>query len=228
MGEKIIALIVAAGSGSRMGGATPKQLKELQGIPLAIHAGLQFRKWKPDIQLVYVIGADAQSQWDNLLQQYFPGGGWKTAIGGNTRYESVQRGLKSLEEKDAWVAIHDGARPFIQPKMLERAMDSALQFGNAVLAVPVKDSLRQLTASGSMAVKRDEFFAVQTPQIFPLKDLKPVYQQADNVRFTDDATVMELAGYPIHLVEGSYHNIKITTAEDWYLAERIVHQLTTA
>ncbi|HRH34402.1 MAG TPA: IspD/TarI family cytidylyltransferase [Catalimonadaceae bacterium] len=225
METNCIGLIVAAGSGTRMGSAVPKQLQELDGIPLAIHSGIQFRRIQPGMELAYVVSKGTESVWQPLLDQYFPEGNVRCVEGGKTRYESVKNGIASLKGTEGLVAIHDAARPFIRPKMLIRAFESALEHGNAVLAVPVKDSLRQLTPSGSMAVKRDDFFAVQTPQIFKLKDLKPVYQQVENPLFTDDATVMELAGYPIHLVEGSYHNIKITTPDDWFIAERILQHL---
>lgn len=225
MDTPCIGLIVAAGIGSRMGGPTPKQLQELDGIPVAIHSGIQFRLFQPGMELVYVVSRGTESIWQPLLDQYFPEGKVRCVEGGKTRYESVKNGIAALSGNEVLVAIHDAARPFIRPKMLRRAFESALQHGNAVLAVPVKDSLRQLVPSGSVAVKRDDFFAVQTPQIFWLKDLKPVYHQPDQSRFTDDATVMELAGYPIHLVEGSYHNIKITTQDDWFMAERILEHL---
>lgn len=225
MNTPCIALIVAAGSGTRMGSPVPKQLQELNGIPVAIHSGLQFRRLNPEIELVYVVSKASESLWQPLLNSYFPEGNIRLVEGGNTRYESVKNGIATLSGENVLVAIHDAARPFIRPKMLRRAFESAESNGSAVLAVPVNDSLRQLTGSGSQAVKRDEFFAVQTPQIFWLKDLKPVYQQVDNPLFTDDATVMEMAGYPIYLVEGSYQNIKITTPDDWFLADRILQHL---
>ncbi len=223
--EKRVAIIVAAGSGSRMGSALPKQFHELSGIPLAIHPGLKFREFDPDIELVYVISIGSAQIWETLLQTYFPTGGWRLCMGGKTRYESVQNGVRSIVNPDTWVAIHDGARPFIEPSQLNEAFLQARTLGNAVFAAPAKDSLRMLSDDGnSQFVDRSLFFYVQTPQIFRQKDLLPVYEQVPDPRFTDDATVMELAGYQIHLFEGNYENIKVTTPEDWILAERILEK----
>ncbi|HOY94234.1 MAG TPA: IspD/TarI family cytidylyltransferase [Catalimonadaceae bacterium] len=223
--EKRVAIIVAAGSGSRMGSALPKQFHELAGIPLAIHPGLKFRQFDPTIELVYVISIGSAQIWENLLQTYFPTGGWRLCMGGKTRYESVQNGVNSITNPDAWVAIHDGARPFIEKVQLNEAFLQAKQLGNAVFAAPAKDSLRQTLDDGtSRFVDRSQYYCVQTPQIFRQRDLLPVYQQAPDALFTDDATVMELAGYRIHLFPGPYENIKVTTPEDWILAERILEK----
>jgi 2-C-methyl-D-erythritol 4-phosphate cytidylyltransferase len=217
------AIIVAAGSGTRMGGPQPKQFHELNGIPLGIYPGLAFRKYQPDIELVYMIGMGTAQIWETLLRKYFPEGNWRLAMGGKSRYESVANGIRSIQNPETLVAIHDGARPFLRPEWIEHAFLSALEHRNAVLAVPAKDSLRFLTETGqSKAVDRNQYFYVQTPQIFWQKDMAPVYQQPFDQRFTDDATVMEMAGYEINLVEGSYENIKITTPEDWAIAELIL------
>jgi 2-C-methyl-D-erythritol 4-phosphate cytidylyltransferase len=220
-------LIVAAGSGTRMGGPQPKQFHELNGIPLAIYPGIAFRKFQPDIELVYMIGIGTAQIWETLLRKFFPDGNWRLAMGGKSRYESVANGVRSVQNPETLVAIHDGARPFLRPEWIEHAFQSAFDNRNAVLAVPAKDSLRMQTDSGrSEAVDRSQYFYVQTPQIFWQKDLSPVYQQPYDHRFTDDATVMELAGFDINLVEGSYENIKITTPEDWALAEMILEKST--
>lgn len=223
--EMRVAIIVAAGSGSRMGSALPKQFHELAGIPLAIHPGLKFREFDPKIELVYVISSGSAQIWENLLQTYIPSGGWRLCMGGKTRYESVQNGVRSILNPNAWVAIHDGARPFIEPSQLKEAFIQARKYGNVVFAAPAKDSLRQSLEDGtSQFVDRNQFFYVQTPQIFRQKDLLPVYEQVPDPRFTDDATVMELAGFRIHLFPGNYENIKVTTPEDWILAERILEK----
>ena len=208
-----------------MGSALPKQFHELSGIPLAIHPGLKFREFDPEIELIYVISIGSAVIWENLLQTYFPTGGWRLCMGGKTRYESVQNGVRSINNPNAWVAIHDGARPFIEPSQLKDAFSQAFAKGNAVFAAPAKDSLRQSLNDGSSRfVDRSQFYYVQTPQIFQQKDLLPVYEQQPDPLFTDDATVMELAGFQIHLYPGNYENIKVTTPEDWILAERILEK----
>jgi 2-C-methyl-D-erythritol 4-phosphate cytidylyltransferase len=215
-------IMVAAGSGTRMGGLQPKQFQELNGIPLAIHPGLSFRRFAPDIELVYVIGIGTAQIWESLLRKFFPEGNWRLAMGGKSRFESVANGVRSISDPETLVAIHDGVRPFIDPKLIAHAFQSAIENRNAVFAVPAKDSLRVQNSGSSHFVDRAQYFYVQTPQIFWQKDLKEIYQQTDDLRFTDDATVMELAGHQINLVEGSYDNIKVTTPEDWALAELIL------
>lgn len=215
---KEVALIVAAGSGSRMGGQVPKQLQLLEGIPLAIYPGLQFRRHRPDIELVYVVQPGTLSTWAPLLQSYFSTGNWQLVEGGASRFLSVQQGIKAIKSEQSLVAIHDGARPFTSVKTISRAFESARENGSAVVAVPVKDSLRQTTRVGSIAVDRSQFYQVQTPQVFWLSDLQRAYQTREDARFTDDATVMEHHGHPIQIVLGDYENIKITTPEDWEMA----------
>jgi 2-C-methyl-D-erythritol 4-phosphate cytidylyltransferase len=220
---KKVAIIVAAGSGTRMSSHIPKQFHLLSGVPLAIHPGLQFRKFDPSIELIYVIAIGSAQIWENLLKTFFPEGNWRLCMGGKTRFESVQNGVKSIQHGHALVAIHDGARPFIEPIQIEQAFEMAFHKGNAVFSVPVKDSIRvKAEGDSSHFVDRSVYYYVQTPQIFWLKDLQKTYDQLYDPRFTDDATVMELAGFPIHLFEGSYNNIKVTTPEDWILAEKIL------
>lgn len=224
-----VAIIVAAGSGSRMGGVIPKQFQELAGTPLAIHPGLQFRRFEPGMELVYVIASGTALIWETLLQKYFPEGNWRLCMGGKTRYESVRNGVRSISGESVLVAIHDGARPFIDPGIISRSFQTAYSAGNAVVAVPVKDSLREAGDDGrSRSVDRTRFFSVQTPQVFWIGDLRPVYMQEDNPLFTDDATVMEQAGFSINMVEGSYANMKVTTPEDWEVAERLYQRLQNA
>jgi len=218
------AIILAAGTGTRMGDKQPKQFKELSGIPLAIYPGISFREFDPDIELVYVIGIGTAQLWENLLRKFFPKGNWRLAMGGKTRYESVANGVRSFQNPDTLLAIHDGARPFLESKTIAHAFQCAYENRNAVLAVPAKDSLRIQTEVGSHSIDRNLYFYVQTPQIFWQKDMKNVYLQPDNIKFTDDATVMELAGHNIILVEGSYDNIKVTTPEDWEQAELIINR----
>ncbi len=220
-----IALIVAAGSSSRMGMAVPKQFHPLGGIPLAIHPAMAFREAFPDIELVYVIASGTAQIWETLLIKHLPAGNWRLCMGGKSRYESVRNGLRSIRDENSMVAVHDGARPFIKSEEIQMAFQYASENGNAVFAVPVKDSLRQVNADGSSHfLDRNLIYAVQTPQIFYCKDMLGAYAQEDDARFTDDATVMEIAGFKIFLCKGDYNNLKITTPEDWILAEKILEE----
>lgn len=222
---KKVAVIVAAGSGSRMGGTQPKQFHILGGKPLGIYCGLAFRRYHPEIELVYVIGTGTAQAWESMLQEYFPEGNWRLAMGGKTRYESVVNGLRNITDPQTLVAIHDAARPFITTEIISKAFEKAFEHRNAVVAVPAKDSLRMLKGPTTQALDRSQCFVVQTPQIFWKSDMEEIYRQPYDERYTDDATVMELAGQVIYLVEGSYDNIKVTTPEDWVLAEGILQRL---
>ena len=144
-------------------------------------------------------------------------------MGGKNRYESVRNGIRSIRDENALLAVHDGARPFILPSEIKSAFSMAEEKGNAVFSVPVKDSLRKVEADGSSHfLERQSIQAVQTPQVFHLVDMRPVYEKEDDSRFTDDATVMELAGHTIFLCPGSYENLKVTTPEDWIMADKIL------
>jgi len=202
---------------------TPKQFHPLGGIPLAIHPGLKFREAIPDIELVYAIASGTAQIWEKLLTGFFPEGNWRLVMGGKSRYESVQNGIRSMKNEDALVAVHDGARPFIGADEIFRAFLLAEEKGNAVFAVPVKDSLREIHEDGSSrSIDRSAIMQVQTPQIFRLGEMRRAFEAAPDSRFTDDATVMELAGNRIFIHTGNYENIKITTPEDWAIAENIL------
>ena len=216
---------MAAGSSSRMGMAVPKQFHPLGGIPLAIHPALAFREAFPDIELVYAIASGTAQIWETLLTKHLPEGNWRLCMGGKSRYESVRNGLRSIRDENSMVAVHDGARPFIKAEDIQLAFQHAFENGNAVFAVPVKDSLRQVNVDGtSHFLDRNLIYAVQTPQVFFCKDMLGAYEQEDDLRFTDDATVMEIAGHKIFLCKGDYNNLKITTPEDWILAEKILSE----
>lgn len=219
---KEIALIVAAGSGTRIGGETPKQLRLLNGIPLSIYPGIQFRRYSPEIELNYVVAPNYLTIWEGILSKYFPHGAWKIVEGGASRYLSVRNGISAVSKtEESLVAIHDGARPFISPGIIANAFESARKHGSGVVMVPVKDSIRIKKDNKSQTVDRSNFFLVQTPQVFCLTDLIKAYSQPDQNIFTDDATVMEIQGIDIHLVPGSYDNFKVTTPEDLLLASMI-------
>jgi 2-C-methyl-D-erythritol 4-phosphate cytidylyltransferase len=123
------------------------------------------------------------------------------------------------------VVVHDGVRPFFTNEMLRQAMTSAAELGSGVCCVPVKSSIRMRTAHGSKAVDRALFYHVQTPQCFRLPQLLASYEEADpDVEFTDDASLFEAAGHEIHIVEGHYDNLKLTTPEDLLVAEALLQR----
>lgn len=214
------AVIVAGGTGSRMQHAQPKQFIEVAGKPILMHTLERFYSYNPDIRLVLVLPEDQQQVWRSLCRKHDFKLFHIVVKGGTTRFGSVKNGL-ALVQGEAIVAVHDGVRPFVSKDIIREAFATAAAFGNAVVAVSPKDSIRELEQEGqhSKAVPRINYKLVQTPQCFRASILRQAYEQPEQPAFTDDASVVESMGEKIVLVEGSYRNIKITTPEDLLLAE---------
>ena len=226
--KKIHNIIVAAGSGSRFGGPLPKQFLNLGGRPVAMHAIARLRESLPGATDTIVLAASEIERWEDLCREH----GFKSpeiAAGGPTRFHSVMNALACVPEDTDIIMVHDGARPFPSRAMIERLVAAfvAEDCDGAILAVAVTDSLREVAADGSsQSVDRARFRAVQTPQAFPAAVLKDAYSRAgDASLFTDDASVVEAAGYNrIRLVEGSAYNLKITNPRDLSVAESLIGQ----
>ena len=213
------AVIVAGGSGQRMLSAVPKQFLLLQGKPVLYHTISAFYQADPQTEIILVLPRDQFDYWNSLTSE-LPKIAHRLVEGGNSRFHSSQNAIQTIKE-DGIVAIHDGVRPLIDPELITKGFRSAVEKGNAVLAVASKDSVRMLSADniGYEHLNRESIRLIQTPQIFTLKDLKEAFKQEYAEEFTDDARVVESIGVTINLVEGSYKNIKITTPEDLLLAE---------
>jgi 2-C-methyl-D-erythritol 4-phosphate cytidylyltransferase len=212
-----IALIVAGGSGSRMNSHIPKQFMLLHGKPVLMHTLQAFTSCT---ERVLVLPQHQLEVWQELCNEHHFLLSHRVVVGGNTRYQSVKNGLLSIDvSEEAIVSIHDGVRPLIDEETIEKCYTQALQSGNAIAAVKSKDSVRLLHNNQSQHINRDSVYLVQTPQTFKLSQILHAYQSvsfADTL--TDDASVAEAAGYTIHLCEGNYRNIKITTPEDMAIA----------
>ncbi|GAB3497591.1 2-C-methyl-D-erythritol 4-phosphate cytidylyltransferase [Spirosoma knui] len=213
------AIIVAGGSGSRMKTDIPKQFLLVDGKPILQRTIERFLAVSPAPQLILVLPARDLFTWASLCEQhnFYPSTTFPilTIPGGATRFQSVRNGLRSIDAQDGLVAVHDGVRPFISPEIIEASFQTADRTGSAVTCVPVKDSVRVVDADGrSRAVDRSQYRLVQTPQTFQLARFRTAFQVEEQSFFTDCASVMEHAGFPITLIEGSYENIKITTPED--------------
>lgn len=225
---KKIAILVAGGTGQRMKSAIPKQFLLLQGKPVLFHTMKQFKLADQQIELIVVLPKNQFDFWAKLCQTY-PEINIETphrlVEGGDTRFHSSQQGIQAISsEENCLVAIHDGVRPLVDPNQIQHAFDFAEANGNAILAVPTKDSIRKWDAEKNRFVQipREEVQLIQTPQIFSVKDLKKAFQQTYQPTFTDDASVVESLGTKINLVPGSYTNIKITSPEDLVFAEQFI------
>lgn len=218
---KRYAIVVAGGKGVRMGTAVPKQFLLLSGKPLLMHTLEAFHNADPDIELILVLPEDQQDYWKDLCAQYRFTIPFTIVNGGDTRFESVSNGL-ALTENEGLIAVHDGVRPFINTAFIENCFQAAQEFGAAVPVTELTESIRRLEGETSFSMHRETFRSVQTPQTFRADILKKSYNTAFQVGFTDDASVVEAAGFKVNLIKGLLENIKITNTIDLLLAEQMI------
>jgi len=218
---KKFVIIVAGGSGSRMGTELPKQFLELCGKPILMHTIQLFFDFDPESELILVL-PDAQREfWVDLCLKHSFSLRYQIASGGETRFHSVQNGL-NLIQGNGIVFIHDGVRPLVSQDTLGKCFEMALNYGNAIPVLPVTESLRKLDGTQNVSVDRSLYFSVQTPQTFLSEQILETYRQPYESGFTDDASVAEKAGFSINMVEGNRENIKITTPTDLIIAEAFI------
>lgn len=218
----IYAIIVAGGSGSRMKSEIPKQFLPLKGKPILIHTVEKFLQI-PDIQVIVVLPKNDIEYWNEITVSNETIQSFKNsitiAIGGASRFQSVRNGLATIKTHGL-VAVHDGVRPLINLDIIQNSYKVAAEKGSAVTSVWVKDSVREVEASGeSIALDRTKLKLVQTPQTFQVDLMKRAFEVEEQAFFTDCASVLEFAGDKITLIDGAYENIKITTPEDMLVAE---------
>ncbi|MCF0136089.1 MAG: 2-C-methyl-D-erythritol 4-phosphate cytidylyltransferase [Lachnospiraceae bacterium] len=224
------AVVPAAGSGSRMGTEVHKQFLMLQGKELLARTLQVFQDADLVEGVVLVCAPEDRMKMEALVSRWMLTKVKFIVTGGETRGISVKKGLEAVPNSCSAVLIHDGARPFVTPEMMERTVEAALKFGGSLPVVPVKDTIK--VAAPDMTVRetpvRSTLFAAQTPQTFRFKEILEAYRKAVSAGdkdCTDDSEIMEKYGTGrVRMVEGSYTNIKITTPEDLLLAERILLQ----
>jgi len=220
---KQYALIVAGGSGSRMGTDIPKQFLLLQNKPVLMHTIEAFYNYNSNIEIILVLPDSQKDYWAKLCSEYSFNTQHKIVSGGITRFQSVKNGLNSITDNDeALVAIHDGVRPLVNKFTIDNCFRIAQLKGNAIPFIPLNDSIRKVEGLNSIHVNRDDYKAIQTPQVFHLQLIKNAYSQNYQEHFTDDASVLENIGESINLVDGNRENIKITTPIDLLFAEAIL------
>jgi len=215
---KKFVLIVAGGSGNRMGSEIPKQFLEICGKPILMHTIQVFYDADPDSEILLVLPEQQQDYWNTLCQKFSFRLPHRLASGGENRFYSVKNGL-SLIDQDGIVFIHDGVRPLVSRQTIERCCQMAQKNGNAIPVLSVNESLRKRKGQKSVSVNRTLYLSVQTPQTFRSDQIIKAYEQEFDATFTDDASVAEKAGFPIFMVEGNRENIKITNPEDLIIAE---------
>ena len=220
------AIIVAGGTGTRMGSDTPKQFLLLGGFPVMMHAIHAFHQSDSSPQIIVVIHPSLRNDWSTLCKQHHFAVPHTVVTGGNSRFESVKKGLGAIKSMDTEpancvIAIHDAARPLVLPALIDKTYEQAALTGAAALATPSIDSVRVTSPNRlkNNAVPRSYVYLMQTPQAFNGAILYDAYEQPGSHSFTDDASVVEKKGYPITLVDGDTRNIKITFPEDLRIAE---------
>jgi 2-C-methyl-D-erythritol 4-phosphate cytidylyltransferase len=225
-----VAIVVAAGRGTRLGGDRPKQFLEVGGVPIVIHALKQFERFAAINQIVTVLPAEETAGFSSVAQKFGLSKLSWVVSGGATRAQSVLRGLQAIDQAE-FVAVHDGARPFVTAAEIERVMEAARMSGAAVLVAPVADTIKELEGNRIVrTVPRANLRRALTPQCFRYDILKRAYQaleelEAAGVEVTDDSFLVERLGVEIVAVEGSARNIKITREEDLLLAEVLLKTL---
>jgi len=216
------AIIVAAGSGSRFGGEKPKQFLEVGGKPLLIHTLEKFENCPLIKEIILVIASDQLINYREIAVRHRLRKVAKIVFGGKTRAESVLKGFAVVESATAEiVAVHDGARPFVSTEEITATIEKAMETGAACLVAPVTDTIKEV-ADGKIVgtVERAKLRRALTPQAFHFEILRNALFGADlSESATDECYLVEKLGYRISIVEGSAKNIKITTREDWDLAE---------
>ncbi len=221
MNIKEYALIVAGGKGTRIKSKVPKQFLDLDGLPILMRTINAFYEYSNEITVIVVIPEDDFPVWKELCMLHNYTRPLILQSGGDTRFQSVKNGLKKITG-DGLVAIHDGVRPLVSKDMIGASFRLAAVHGSAVAAVRLKESIRMVNQDNTSAVDRSKFRLIQTPQAFQVRLIKQAYETREESSFTDDASVAEHAGHTISLFEGSYENIKITTAEDLVIAEALL------
>ena len=219
-------VIVAAGTGSRMNMGINKQFIKLEGKEIIAYTIEKFYNNSNIEDIVVVVKEDESEFFKKEILDKYNFKNVKIAYGGKERQDSVYNGLKLLDEKCDVVLIHDGARPFVSDKIIDKSIEEAKEHKAIVVGVPVKDTIKVIDNDKNIVdtPNRSVLWAVQTPQTFDYNILIDAYKDAfkNKLYGTDDAMLVERIGYKVKMLEGSYNNIKITTQEDLNIGSQIL------
>jgi 2-C-methyl-D-erythritol 4-phosphate cytidylyltransferase len=210
-------IITAGGIGKRMGGTLPKQFILVEGKPILMHTLEVFHAFDSSAQIIITLPNEWVAYWKELVHERNCTIPHELVDGGTERYHSIKNALSIC--KGEFIAVHDGVRPLVNHQTIQNCFDAVREKGQVIPVVSVKESLRMLFDDTSKAVPRASYCLVQTPQVFKAEILKMAYEREFHGAITDDASLVEEAGYPITLVEGNEENIKITTQFDLKIAE---------
>jgi 2-C-methyl-D-erythritol 4-phosphate cytidylyltransferase len=218
---KKYAVLVAGGSGSRMKSDVPKQFMLLKNKPLLAYAIESFLQADADISIILVLPENHIQTGKEIVAQFFNNRNIIFATGGATRFHSVKNGLMQINE-DGIVMVHDAVRSMVSADLIQRSLNEVVIKKAIIPAISSKDSVRLVDGEKNKSISRDNVMLVQTPQTFFSLDLKQAFEVEYNDSFTDEASVMEAAGFQIHIIAGDENNIKITHPIDLIIAEKIL------
>ena len=222
------AIVVAAGKGSRMGGAVDKAFLTLGSRPVVAHALAAFERCPDVSEVVLVVRKDQLSAADSAVRMFGLRKVRRIVAGGATRLASVRAGIAAANPDTTYFAVHDGARPAVPVALVRDCVASARKFGSGVAAAKITDTVKSVSRAGVVesTPERAKLWEVQTPQGFRRDILEEAYRRAEAESFlgTDDAGLVERLGLPVRVVEGSYRNIKVTTPEDLWVVETFMQR----
>jgi 2-C-methyl-D-erythritol 4-phosphate cytidylyltransferase len=223
---KKYAVVVAGGSGQRMGTDIPKQFLLLKGKPLLQYTLDTFLHAFVDLQVILVLPQQYFDKGKEMIKQMNVEQRVQVTDGGETRFHSVKKGLQLVTEPSI-IFVHDGVRCLVSKQLIINCYNHALENGSAVPAIIPTDSLRLDDGTSHTVIDRDKVRIIQTPQTFASHILLPAFQQEYKGSFTDEATVVEAAGNKVYLIEGEFSNLKITRPIDLFLAEKLLEEKVT-
>jgi 2-C-methyl-D-erythritol 4-phosphate cytidylyltransferase len=224
------AIIVAAGEGRRIGGKVPKTYLPICGRPMVLRTLDQFFSAQAVEEVVLVIAADEFLRCETMLRDdsELANRPWILQSGGPTRQQSVKKGLERVGSDTDIVVIHDGARPFVSPALIDRCVQATRDKGAVVVGVPVRDTIKIVSNDRWVQTtpSRSLLWTIQTPQVFRKQWIVEAHDRAAREAFeaTDDAMLVERIGKPVFVVDGESTNIKITTLEDVWFAEALLRE----
>lgn len=216
-----IAVIVAGGTGQRMGTIIPKQFLLLNGKPLLYHTLQRFLETWADLTIILVLPEEHIKAGNEIIMDLQATERVKITGGGDSRFQSVKNGLLLVKEP-AVVFVHDGVRCLVSHDLIKRCYQQTLEKGSAIPAVAATDSIRIANGYQHQVIDRNQVRIIQTPQTFLSELILSAFDRPFEERFTDEATVVEASGKEVYLIEGEYTNIKITRPSDLIIAEQII------
>jgi 2-C-methyl-D-erythritol 4-phosphate cytidylyltransferase len=220
---KKIAVIVAGGSGLRMKISVPKQFLPLMGKPVLLHTLDTFLESYSDLEVILVLPVAHLDTGIRIAEQSIDPKRVKITTGGETRFHSVQNGLRIIQQH-CIIFVHDAVRCLISTDLIHRCYEGAIDKGNAIPATTAVDTIRVTDFNGNHQIDRNHVRIIQTPQTFFSELVKTAFEQEYSEEFTDEASVVERLGVKINLVEGEETNIKITRPVDLLIAEKILEE----